>query len=64
MDTAFSYDYFRIVLRKQIIHATFSDSEKLPQDNFKLWPRVLLWQIKESIGYKAILQYTSALIKH
>ena len=64
MDTAFSNDYYQFVLRKQIIHVTFSDSEKLPQDHYKLWPRVLLWQIKESIGYKDMLQYTSALIKH
>ena len=35
MDTAFSYDYYRFVVRKQIIHATFSDLEKLPQDHFK-----------------------------
>ena len=27
-------------------------------------PLVLLWQIKESIGYKAMLRYPSALIKH
>ena len=33
--TAFSYDYYRFVLRKQIIRATFSDSEKLPQDHYK-----------------------------
>ena len=35
MDAAFSYDYYRFVLRKQIIYATFSNSEKLPQDRYK-----------------------------
>ena len=35
MDTAFSYDYSRLVLGKQIIQATFSDSEKLPQNHYK-----------------------------
>ena len=35
MDAAFSYDYYRFVLRKQIIHTTFSNSEKLPQDHYK-----------------------------
>ena len=35
MDAAFSYDYYRLVLGKQIIQATFSNSEKLPQNHYK-----------------------------
>ena len=35
MDTAFSYDYSRLVLVKQIIQAPFSNSEKLPQNHYK-----------------------------
>ena len=35
MDTAFSYDYSRPVLGKQVIQATFSNSEKLPQNHYK-----------------------------
>ena len=64
MDTTFSYDYSRLVLGKQIIQATFSNSEKLLQNHYKLQPRILLRQIEESIDYKAMLQYPSALIKH
>ena len=64
MDTAFSYDYSRLVLGKPIIQATFSNSEKLPHNHYKKHPRILLGQIEESIGYKAMLQYPSALIKH
>ena len=64
MDTAFSYDYSRLVLGKQIIQATFSNSEKLPQNHYKLQPRIPSRQIEESIGYKAMLQHRSALIKH
>ena len=62
MDAAFSCDYIRLVLRKQIIQATFSNSVKLPQNQYQ--PRILLRQIEGSIGYKAMLQYPSALIKH
>ena len=58
MDIAFSYDYSRF------IQATFSDSEKLPQNHYKKQSVILLGQIEESIGYKAMLQCTSALIKH
>ena len=64
MDTAFSYDYSRFVLEKQIIQATFSDSEKLLQNHYKKQSVILLRQIEESIGYKVMLQYTLALIKH
>ena len=64
MDTAFSCDYIRLVLRKQIIQATFSNSVKLPQNHYQYQPRILLRQIEGSIGYKAMLQYASALIKH
>ena len=35
MGTAFYYDYSRLVLRKQIIQAIFSNSEKLPQNYYK-----------------------------
>ena len=35
MDTAFPYDYSRLVLGKQISQATFSNSEKLPQNHYK-----------------------------
>ena len=35
MDTAFSYDYSRLELGKQIIQATFSNSEKLLQNHYK-----------------------------
>ena len=35
MDTAFSYYYNRLVLGKQIIQATFSNSEKLTQNHYK-----------------------------
>ena len=35
MDTAFSYDYSRLELAKQIIQATFSNSQKLPQNHYK-----------------------------
>ena len=64
MDTAFSYDYSRLVLGKRIIQDTFSNSKQLTQSHYKLQPQILLRQIEESIGYKAMLQYPSALIKH
>ena len=35
MDTAFSYNYSRLVVGKQIVQATFSNSEKLPQGHYK-----------------------------
>ena len=35
MDTAFSYDYSRLALKKQIIQATFSNSEKVVQNHCK-----------------------------
>ena len=50
--------------RKKIIHVTFYNSEKLPQNHYKYYPRIPLQQIGESIGYTAMLQYPSALIKH
>ena len=35
MDAAFPYDYYQFVLGKPIIHATFSNLEKLPQNHYK-----------------------------
>ena len=35
VNTAFSYDYSRLVLGKQVIQVTFSNSEKLLQNHYK-----------------------------
>ena len=49
MDTAFSYDYSRLVLGKQIIQATFSNSEKLPQNHYKQQPQFYYGRLKKAL---------------
>ena len=43
---------------------THMPEDPSPSRGESLPPVVLIRQIKESIGYKAMLQYTSTLIKH
>ena len=52
MNTAFFCNYSWLILGKQIIKATFSIWKNYPKI-------ILLRQVDDSIGYKAMLQYIS-----